>query len=1070
MKRTINDKQKECIRFDENRPLLIEAGPGAGKTFVLTERVKCLLKRGADPESFLVITFTIKAADELKLKLSNMDIPEKDINKMQISTIHSFCLKLLEGTDKENYKIYEDEQRLMFLRKHMKELGFVNEAYASKGKAPNILKKFDEYSAFGVKTPDLVEYIKRNYPVSEDYIKFVYDEMEINQHFPQDKLKDEGYRHDWYNARYLQIAKSYPKYMELLDDDEITDFNLLQYDALEFLENNPDTKYTNVLIDEFQDTDPIQIAIFEILLENALRKGGSFTAVGDPDQSIYGFRGSIDNYFDYMCDKYEDCIEKISLECNYRSTCDIIGLGESFIENQRSDNGKHLKSARRVSKDAFYTKNADADSQAFEISQIVKHLHDTQNLKFNDFAVLCRSVKNSSVKKLVKSLEELEIPYQIKGLNNLKDADEIKSLLTLLHYLVQDDKPSSFKRVNLKEFTDSQFNQLFVDFSDETKEALEELQDNYENCAREIEKELRKEMDDYNAIRSYNGIFNRPDNFYIQKVFEFVTAPTLSDENLEEYIKNEDDLDFFKKLHALKRKVKDMPMNFEIDDEVRMEKIRQYYEHHYGMHEIPTIMDIFYELMEITGFLNLENLNDEEYDERIENIALVTQTIYNYETVVSRYDVNGLYWYLNSNVGMNEPDFKEDDCVQIMTVHGSKGLEFPVTIVYSLGETQGRGSNFPKEYQNPLNEDLIFKNEPFYTPPEFLKLKHQTIAEEEKSHNAEEQRIIYVAMTRAQDILILSCLDGDQYDIPYSIRNLIEENPDLIKELDSSNMEDLPIVEKRRVIEKEKLNLSYTTISYYNKCPLRYKLTDVIGFRLSETDSSTDDIGFTDDIETASSNWKRTYGTIAHNSLDTINKLILDKCNDDSIKVKQVSVKEMDDIIDNEFKKYEEYEFTESHVSSIKEHIHKFYDDFASNVFISDSEYSFRIRQEDYDLVGSIDLIYQEDDDSLSIIDFKVTTNAEANMEKYKKQLATYKLALKMVDDKDYNDKRIDKLSIYSVLDDKTYDFSADEIDCKEILEEIEDTAESILEEKFEPEVSNSCKYCRFNFVCGNKS
>ena len=396
MKRTINDKQKECIRFDENRPLLIEAGPGAGKTFVLTERVKRLLKRGADPESFLVITFTIKAANELKAKLSNMDIPEKDINKMQISTIHSFCLKLLEGTDKENYKIYEDEQRLMFLRKHMKELGFVNEAYASKGKAPNILKKFDEYSAFGVKTPDLVEYIKRNYPVSEDYIKFVYDEMEINQHFPQDKLKDEGYRHDWYNARYLQIAKSYPKYMELLDDDEITDFNLLQYDALEFLENNPDTKYTNVLIDEFQDTDPIQIAIFEILLENALRKGGSFTAVGDPDQSIYGFRGSIDNYFDYMCDKYEDCIEKISLECNYRSTCDIIGLGESFIENQRSDNGKHLKSARRVSKDAFYIKNSDADSQAFEISQIVKHLHDTQNLKFNDFAVLCRSVKTSS--------------------------------------------------------------------------------------------------------------------------------------------------------------------------------------------------------------------------------------------------------------------------------------------------------------------------------------------------------------------------------------------------------------------------------------------------------------------------------------------------------------------------------------------------------------------------------------------------------------------------------------------------------------------------------------------------
>ena len=97
MGKSYNEKQKDCIIFNENRPLLIEAGPGAGKTFVLTERVKFLLERGADPESFLVITFTIKAADELKLKLSNMDIPEKDINKMQISNFNH-TLILLEIT------------------------------------------------------------------------------------------------------------------------------------------------------------------------------------------------------------------------------------------------------------------------------------------------------------------------------------------------------------------------------------------------------------------------------------------------------------------------------------------------------------------------------------------------------------------------------------------------------------------------------------------------------------------------------------------------------------------------------------------------------------------------------------------------------------------------------------------------------------------------------------------------------------------------------------------------------------------------------------------------------------
>ena len=1061
MKRTINDKQKECIRFDENRPLLIEAGPGAGKTFVLTERVKCLLKRGADPESFLVITFTIKAADELKLKLSNMDIPEKDINKMQISTIHSFCLKLLEGTDKENYKIYEDEQKMMFLRKHMKDLGFENEAYASKSRdALSILKKFDEYSAFGVKTPELVEYIKNNFPISEDYVNFVNEEMEKYHRFPKSKkLNRENYTDDWYNAKYLQIAKSYPKYREFMCKEEVTDFNLIQYDALEVLKEDSDRIYTNVLIDEFQDTDPIQMEIFEILLKNAIDKGGSFTAVGDPDQSIYGFRGSIDNYFDYMCEKYDN-LEKINLECNYRSTCDIIALGESFIENQRSDDEKHLKSARKVSKDAFYSVNESWADQALETSRIIKHLHDTQNLSYNDFAVLCRSVKNTDVKTLVKVFKEQGIPYQVKGSDDLKDTDEIRSLFTLL----------------LMNFIGCDFNQVLVDLSCETKKRLIKMQVDYEDCALEIEQKIHQtdKLDGYRGLSVYNGIFNRMDNFYIEKVFEFVNAPILSEENLKDNIRNKADRAFFEKLFRLKRKVKNLPMNFEIDDEVRMEKIRQFYEHEFGVREIPTIMDIFYELMEITGFLKLENMNDEENAQRIENIAYVTHTIRNFESVVSKYDMNGLYWFLKSNLAISDDDYKEGDCVQIMTVHGSKGLEFPVTIVYTLTEAKSKGSSFPSEYRNPL----IGQNRTLYTPPEYLTLKTQTIEEEEIAHYAEELRIIYVAMTRAQDLLILSCLDDTEskeqgketFAIPDIIKHLIDDNPDLIKRFDSNNMDELPEIEKRRVIDKEKLNLSYTTISYYNKCPLRYKLTDVIGFQLSETDSSTDDIGFTDDIEAASSDWKRVYGTIAHNSLDEINKRIIDKRNDDTIDDKSISIKEMDDIIDKEFKKYEEYEFTESHVSSIKEHIHKYYDDFASNVFISDSEYSFRIRQDDYDLVGSIDLIYQEDDDSISIIDFKVTTNAEANMEKYKKQLATYKLALKMVDDKDYNDKRIDKLSIYSVLDDKTYDFSADEIDCKEILEEIETTADNILEERFEPEVSNSCKYCRFNFVCGNKS
>ena len=135
-----------------------------------------------------------------------------------------------------------------------------------------------------------------------------------------DKKENKAYKDSWYNAKYLQIARSYPKYKELLEEVHAIDYNQMQIKALELLEKDNDVQYTNVLIDEFQDTDPIQMKIFERLMDNIKTKSKptSFTVVGDLNQRIYGFRGSTKDYFKYLRDNYADDFEFKSLSTNYR--------------------------------------------------------------------------------------------------------------------------------------------------------------------------------------------------------------------------------------------------------------------------------------------------------------------------------------------------------------------------------------------------------------------------------------------------------------------------------------------------------------------------------------------------------------------------------------------------------------------------------------------------------------------------------------------------------------------------------------------------------------------------------
>ena len=170
----LNKSQKDAVYYFGEKPLLIEAGPGSGKTRVIIERVKFLINdKKLDPSSFLIITFTRKAARELREKLKRNEIDEEKINKMQISTIHSFCFELLKENLDANIQVLDDDfnsKKSMFIYKNRYKLGFKNDKKLKRSSIGRVLDLFNEFSTFGItdeNLDELTKYIEDNFPVSE---------------------------------------------------------------------------------------------------------------------------------------------------------------------------------------------------------------------------------------------------------------------------------------------------------------------------------------------------------------------------------------------------------------------------------------------------------------------------------------------------------------------------------------------------------------------------------------------------------------------------------------------------------------------------------------------------------------------------------------------------------------------------------------------------------------------------------------------------------------------------------------------------------------------------------------
>ena len=404
--------QRDAAKHFEG-PLLIVAGPGAGKTRVLVERVAYLVKKkNIEPRNILVITFTVKAAEELKARLSKCIGPE--VKSMQVSTVHSFCHEILRDYSDftelgATFDVLDEEMQLMFIRFKFYKLGL--NKLTKMGKLSEVIQFFNKCGENRISPSSLKESISKIYPENE---------------------------------RYLGFINSYEKYIRLLEEDHKIDFSGLQENVLQLLNQNKNIlddiqdHYRFILIDEYQDTNPIQDELFN-LISNL---NNNICVVGDEDQSIYAFRGADPWNFIRFKEKFNS--NYVTLDKNFRSTSNIVKLFDNFMEKYRSY-PKKIKPSRECGNGIILLKSDDVQDEAKNVVETIKNLKN-QNIipHYGYVALLFRSVRFHA-NKILAELKKNDIPYNVKGQGSLLDREEIRTILYMLSYVDPPDYDNKYK-------------------------------------------------------------------------------------------------------------------------------------------------------------------------------------------------------------------------------------------------------------------------------------------------------------------------------------------------------------------------------------------------------------------------------------------------------------------------------------------------------------------------------------------------------------------------------------------------------------------------------------------------
>ncbi|HBG5346111.1 TPA: DUF3553 domain-containing protein [Clostridioides difficile] len=704
---TLNPAQREAVEKTEG-PVLILAGAGSGKTKVLTTRIAYLIEdKGVQAPNILAITFTNKAANEMKERVEQNIGPEtKD---MWISTFHSCCVRILrKDINKIGYNrsfvIYDSADQVTLVKDCLKELNLSDKVFEPKAVISAIS---------GAK-----------------------DKLYTPKQFKDINMADN---------RMVKIADIYALYQDRLKRNSALDFDDLILKTVELFKANDEvlayyrSRFRYIMVDEYQDTSKAQYELIKLLA----REHQNICVVGDDDQSIYGWRGAdIRNILEF--EKDYDNVHVVKLEQNYRSTQVILDAANKVISNNIERKRKKLWSEKKegelIKIQLTGSEIEEADFIADSIAQIARK----ENRPYKDFAVLYRA--NAQARPVEDALNRSQIPYNIYGGTKFYERKEIKDLLAYLRVIQNPQDDISIKRIiNVpRRGIGLRTIEKIEDRANLKQESIYSVLIDIETNS-DISTKARASISGFvdiiGTLRTIKEVY--PVSKLIEKVLD---TTGYMDELVEIRNKNEKDL---------------TGKGEEAQD--RIDNLREF----------------------ISIALEFESSNDDTY----ENKDLET--------------------FLTSIALTSESNDEEDnDRVSLMTIHTSKGLEFPV--VFLTGMEEGL---FPIS---------------------------RAIKSLSDSQIEEERRLCYVGITRAKEELYMSLTEKRTL---YGKTNVA---------IASRFMEELPeeCIERLYKVKKE---LSYSKASYnmldkytkkYMNTISKSKVADKVNATIKDSDKETnpDDI------------------------------------------------------------------------------------------------------------------------------------------------------------------------------------------------------------------------------------
>lgn len=602
----MNDMQKSAVMNTEG-PLLILAGAGSGKTTVLVSRIAYIVENGlAKPWQILAITFTNKAANELKSRLS-LYLGEEDAADVYAGTFHSICAKILRRFgDKigftSHFTIYDTDDSKRIMKECQRLLGIDDKMMPHK----NILSA--------------ISHAKDNLISVEDYEKSAGND-----------------------ARLKKYAECYKLYQQLLLKADAMDFDDIIVNTIKLLKTDKEVldyyqnKFMYVHVDEYQDTNYAQYVLTSLFAG----KYNNICVVGDDDQSIYKFRGAtIENILNFE-DHYKNATI-IRLEQNYRSTGNILCAANEVIKNNTERKGKNLwTDAGDGEKITAYTADDETSEGMFIADEISSNVANGR--KFSDHAVLYRT--NAQSNAVERAFVRSGIPYKVFGGKRFYERKEIRDAIAYLTLVNNPSDTVKLKRV--------------------INEPKRGIGDSTVNTAADIAAGLGVSM------------------------FEVI-------ENADQYDKLSRSsgklLQFAGMINGFRERA-----------------------------ENESILSLFDEIMNETGYITSLAADKETFDDRFQNLQELKTNIAQYLSENSDGDLQG---FLEEVSLLSDIDAYNDqsDVSVLMTLHSAKGLEFPV--VFLVG----------------MEEGLFPGRQSMYDPSEI----------------EEERRLAYVGITRAREKLYMT--------------------------------------------------------------------------------------------------------------------------------------------------------------------------------------------------------------------------------------------------------------------------------------------------------------------------